>query len=203
MTNPTHPQPLPHLADVFGSALHDEDSEYNGPDELRLFSRFMPYVGEVIMAFSRLERYLTWGIESCLEIPGEQANAIEQSIQSVTTRIVLFSTLAGRHTSTDDKQRQILDSIIKKIHKLNNYRNRIIHGSWHSVSGEIDAAGRKVQTAIHKSRFAPLGSNELTSTAVTETAVEMRQMALEMLATGQELQQWVLRVFPNAENRVP
>jgi hypothetical protein len=40
--------------------------EYTGPEELRAFADVLPFIGELAISFSGLERRVTWAIESLL-----------------------------------------------------------------------------------------------------------------------------------------
>ena len=177
--------------------------DYDGPGEIRPFADFLPFIGEVVIAFSRLERRLTWAIESCLRIRPEEADAIQETIFSVSTRIGMFETLAFRHVADASDQASQLQSIAKRFRKLNDYRNFILHGPWYGTSGEYDANGELFRHAAMKSKYAPLGSKDLSPKTRSHSAQEMREHAQSMLDLCGDIQVWVLTVFPHAENRVP
>jgi len=71
--------------------------------DIRPFVEYLAPIGEVVFAFSKVERRLTWALESILGLRIDDANAIEESIMSVATRIQLFSTVAKPHVK-DNKQ---------------------------------------------------------------------------------------------------
>ncbi|MEW8382875.1 MAG: hypothetical protein AB2704_13570 [Candidatus Thiodiazotropha taylori] len=177
------------------------NQNYEGPGELAPFAQFLAPIGEVVIAFSRLERRLTWAIESVLNLSIEDANAIQESIYSVSTRTNLFLTIASTHVDNKSDYYNELQRIAKKIHQANDYRNFILHGPWTGVQrtitdGEIDSEAMKV-------KYAQLGSKKKNEKPRSHSTEEMRQKATEMLILCREIQIWVLSVFPNAQNRVP
>lgn len=177
-------------------------ASYDGPDEIRPFADFLEAIGEVVIAFSRLERRLTWGIESCLKITIQQADAIQETIISVSTRISLFDTLASAHIDPASDFARQLDSIVKNARKLNDYRNLILHGPWYGVSESYED-GSLVDRAAMKSKYAPLGARVLTPKQRYHSVQEMRERAKDMLCLGTEIHRWIMTVIPDAHNRVP
>jgi hypothetical protein len=178
-------------------------TDYDGPDEIRQFADFLESIGEVVIAFSRLERQLTWAIESCLKISIQQADAIQDSIMSVTIRIDLFDTLASAQISADSDAAHELEVLLKRAKKLNIYRNMILHGPWYGTSIAFDADGTPSDLRAMKSKNAKLGASDSTPKPRVHTAQEMRESAYDMLNLGAELHRWVMKVFPDAQNRVP
>lgn len=181
----------------------DPVPSYDGPGEVRPFADFLPYIGEVVIAFAYLERRLTWAIESCLKISIEEADAIQESVMSVATRIGMFDTLTARHVSEDQEKCAALDGIVKRLRKTNDYRNLILHGPWYGISGTYGPDGELIARAAMKAKYAALGAKDLSSKQREHSKEEMRQQSELMLKLCLDIQAFVLAVFPNAQNRVP
>lgn len=175
---------------------------YDGPHEFLSFADFLPFIGEVVLGFARMERWLTWGIESALKIQPQQADAIQESIMSVSTRINLFHTVAKPHAPNEEMEVQ-LDRLIKRLFDLNDYRNQILHGPWFGTSGSFGADGEIVERAAMKAKYAPLGAKSLESKQRSHTKEELRAKAEAMINAGGAIYEWVCLVFPNCEKRVP
>lgn len=181
----------------------DPVSEYDGPSDIRPFADFLPYIGEVVIAFSRLERRLTWGLQACLRISRDEADAIQETVTSVATRIGMFHTLARGNVPSSQVLSSRLDGIVKRLRKLNDYRNFILHGPWTGTSHRYASDGALKERAVMKSKYAQLGAQSLKSSQRLHTKEEMRENALAMFSLGADIQKWVLEVFPHAENCVP
>jgi hypothetical protein len=177
------------------------DPNYEGPGELSPFAQFLAPIGEVVIAFSRLERRLTWAIESALNLSTEDANAIQESIYSVSTRTNLFLTIASTHVDNQSDHYTELQRIVKKIHQANDYRNFILHGPWTGVQRTIEDG--EVESEAMKVKYAQLGSKKKDAKPRSHSTEEMREKATEMLTLCREIQTWVLSVFPSAQNRAP
>ncbi len=177
--------------------------DYDGPSEIQPFADFLLHIGEVVIAFSRLERRLTWAIESSLKIQREEADAIQETVISVSTRISMFETLVMRHVAESPERLAQLGKIVKRFRKYNDYRNLILHGPWYGTHQSFDATGKLQMRGAMKSKYALLGSKDLKSKQRVHTAQEMREQAEAMLDLCTDIQAWVLAVFPDAENRVP
>ena len=182
-------------------ALMGRDSTYEGPKEIAPFSRFLAPIGEVVIAFARLERRLTWAIESALQLRVEDANAIQESIYSVSTRVSLFFTIAAPHVSGNAEQSAELERLVKQLHKANDYRNFILHGPWTGV--RVSSVDGKLERGAMKSKYAQLQEKTKRTKPREHSAEEMRAQAETMLKLCRDIQRWVLKVFPHAENRVP
>lgn len=176
---------------------------YDGPSEIQPFADFLLYIGEVVIAFSRLERRLTWAIESCLKIRREEADAIQETVISVSTRISMFETLVMRHVAESPEGVVQLEKIVKRLRKYNDYRNLILHGPWYGTHHYYDSTGKLQMHGAMKSKYAQFGSKDLSSKQRVHTAQEMREQAEAMLGLCTDIQVWVLSVFPDAESRVP
>ncbi len=176
--------------------------DYDGPQELWGFADFLPFIGEVVLGFARMERWLTWGIESALKIHPQQADAIQESIISVSTRINLFHTLAKPHVPNEEMEAQ-LDRLVKRLFELNDYRNQILHGPWFGTSVSFGTDGEIVERAAMKAKYAPLGAKSLESKQRSHTKEELRAKADAMIKAGGDIYQWVCLVFPDCEKRVP
>lgn len=187
------------LSDI--EALMGRDPNYQGPKEIAPFSGFLAPIGEVVIAFARLERRLTWAIESALRLRVEDANAIQESIYSVSTRVGLLFTVAAPHVSDNAEQRSELERLVKQLHKANEYRNFILHGPWTGV--RFSSTDGKLERGAMKSKYAQLQEKTKQAKPREHSAEEMRAQARAMLNLCRDIQRWVLEVFPQAENRVP
>jgi hypothetical protein len=177
-------------------------SEYEGPQEFSHFGDFLPFIGEVVLGFARMERWLTWSIESAMQIHPQQADAIQESIMSVSARINLFHTLCKPHALSAEMDGE-LERIVKKLRELNDYRNLILHGPWFGTSEKYGADGRLVERGAMKAKYAQLGSKTLKATPRLHTKEEMRAAATAMIQVGRELYSWICETFPTCEKRVP
>jgi hypothetical protein len=176
--------------------------DYDGPQDFWQLVDFLPHIGEVVLGFARMERWLTWGIESALQIHPQQADAIQESIKSVTTRIDLFYTLAKPHSRSPETD-EALEHLVKRLKELNGYRNRLLHDPWFGVSEEYGANGTLVERGAMKARYAGLGSKTLDPKHRLYTKEEMRINAVAMIDAGNEVYRWVCTVFLHCEKRVP
>lgn len=176
---------------------------YDGPGEIRPFADFLPFIGEVIIAFALLERRLTWAIESCLRISPEEADAIQETVISVATRIGMFATLTARHVAETPERASDLENIVKRLRKMNDYRNFIVHGPWYGISGTFSSDGTPVARAAMKAKYAQLGSKDLIARQREHSKEEMREYVNSMLKLCADIHVFILAVFPHAENRVP
>lgn len=180
----------------------NRNPDYDGPSEIRPFAEYLAPIGEVVFAFSRVERRLTWAIESALALRVDDANAIEESIMSVATRIGLFYTVAKPHVS-DKKQLQRLDGIVTALRQANDYRNLILHGPWIGTQASFREDGSLELAGAIKTKFAQLGAKNQEPRNHSHSVKELRERAVGMLALGVDIQVWILEIFPNAQNRVP
>jgi hypothetical protein len=174
--------------------------KYDGPDDIRHFSDYLTPIGEIVIAFSQLERRVTWAIESILRLERDEANALEESIKNVTIRIDILRTISIPHAKTVELKDRFLN-IIERIEAANTYRNNILHGPWVGTHTTISAAG--VSSAAMKSRFAGPKSKKKEPKPRSHFAYEMRNSAVSMLDLCRDIQRWILETCPNAENRVP
>ncbi len=122
---------------------------------------------------------------------------------SVATRIGMFDTLTARHVSEDKEKRAALDGIVKRLRKMNDYRNFILHGPWYGTSETYSQNGELVARAALKAKYATLGAKDLSSKQREHSKEEMRQQSELMLKLCSDIQAFVLSVFPAAQNRVP
>lgn len=176
--------------------------DYDGPADFAHFADFLPFIGEVVIGFARMERWLTWGIQSALKIQPRQADAIQETIMSVSTRINLFHTLAKPHAPNDEMDAQ-LELLVKRLFNLNDYRNQILHGSWYGTSGAFNEDGELIERAAMKSKYAPLGAKSLEPKQRSHTTIELRAKAESMIKAGNDICAWVCQVFPDCEKSVP
>ena len=176
--------------------------DYDGPQEFWQLVDFLPFIGEVVLGFARMERWLTWGIESALQIHPQQADAIQESIMSVSTRINLFYTLCKPH-APDAEMELALDRIVKKLFELNDHRNLVLHGPWFGVSEEYGSDGTLVERGAMKAKYAQLGAKTLQPKQRLHTKEELRAKAEAMIQVGADLYSWVCATFPSCEKRVP
>lgn len=176
---------------------------YDGPDEISFYVDFMFPIGELVVAFSRIERYLTWGIESTLKLRTKDADAIQESVLSVPTRIEMFKRFASSHVEAKPDEMQRLEKIVKALFAANEYRNSILHGPWQSLVMARTPTGGYELISATKSKYAKLGEISKNPVSREHSVKEIRDKARAMLDTCRELQYWVWDVFPDAERRVP
>lgn len=176
---------------------------YDGPGEISPFAEFLAPIGEVVIAFSRLERWLTWATESALKIRPVDADAIQETIISVKTRIDLFFTVAAPHAASSTELSQELNSIVDRLREANNNRNNILHGAWGSIKASIGADGALEEVEAVKTKYARLGPKPQELKQRSHSVQDMREQAQLMLVLCKDIQRWTLSVFPHAENRVP
>ena len=175
---------------------------YDGPSEITFFVELMFPIGELVVAFSRIERYITWGIESALKLRIKDADAIQESVLSVPTQIGLFKRFASSHVETRPQEMERLEKIIKALFAANDYRNAILHGPWQGLKMKPSATGGH-EVSGFKSKYVKLGEIAKDPVSRLHSPKEIRDKARAMMSTCLELQGWVIDVFPDAVRRVP
>lgn len=171
--------------------------DYSGPNDFKLHADILPFIGEVAISFSWLERRVTWAIESMLGTTIKEADETESFVQNFSARIKFFE-MVGRPLARENASEHEFASIVQSIRDANGARNKIIHNSFVGVAMTPANNGEYTVSAV-KNRYNPKPEKAqyLLSTA------DLRQKAEENLAVCQKIQNWILRVRPNAHNRVP
>jgi hypothetical protein len=110
------------------------------PEEYARSYEFAPLnepLGAIVMVFAQLEAKLTMTIDALLGINYPAGAALEDLMQSVTTRIKLFHTLAVLKTNGIFIDKLEGNSGLRaRLAKCNDYRNDYIHGLWIGISGD-------------------------------------------------------------------
>lgn len=176
---------------------------YDGPGEIGLFADYLIPIGEIVIAFSRVERWLTWATKSVLKIRTVDADAIQETIMSVSTRINLFATLASTHVVQDQPESAELTRIVKRMHEANGYRNEVPHGAWTGIQASFDTSGEAAEITAVKVKYAQLGAKSQLPKEHLHSALKMREEAKAMLILCTDIQRWTMATFPHAEARVP
>jgi hypothetical protein len=182
------------------SLFDDFLQPYDGPVELRMYTDFLAPIGEIVITFSRLERRVTWALESLLKITKEEADALEGSIMNFSTRINVFRTVAKPY-ATSDKLMKEYQSIIKRIDSANSFRNEIIHGPWVGITVALtreDDIARFTKSA-KKTRF-PRGPKKATRYR-EHNPLEIRQQAIANQQLCYDIEDWIIIICPHADKR--
>lgn len=133
----------------------------------------------------------------------KDADAIQESVLSVPTRIEMFKRFASSHVEAKPSELQRLEKIVAALFAANDYRNSILHGPWQSLVMAATSTGGYELVSATKSKYAKLGEISKNSVSREHTVKEIRDKVRAMLATCDELRYWVYDVFPEAERRVP
>lgn len=171
--------------------------EYSGPQEIKIFADIVPYIGEVVISFSWLERRITWGIESMLGTTIDEADHMESFVQNFSARIRFFE-LVAKPIARDSNSVDELSAIVNSVTESNIFRNKLIHNSFTGLSFPPAETSEFAISAIKK-RYNPKPEK----TAYFISVHDMRKNAEANLQICNAIQRWVLAVRPNAENRVP
>lgn len=171
--------------------------EYDGPEELRPFASISPYVGELAISFSRIERRVTWAIESLLGSTRDEAHEMEDFVMNFSARIK-FLELCGlpvaRETSTEEQFSVLIDG----IRAANRFRNLALHNAFAGIRRSLQDDGT-VTLGVTKGRY----DKKLEKRSYTIFVSEFREKTQQNFSLCTDIQRWVLTVRPNAENRVP
>jgi hypothetical protein len=165
--------------------------QYNGPEELRIFADFLPYIGEAAVSFSRLEKRITWAIESILSLSVDEAYEIEEIAKSFTSRL-LFLKFVGAPVARETGTEEGFRNICALLSASNKFRNDLLHNSF---------AGIQIAETmfLNKERF-----HEKPEKRPYKISLEdLRKNTAKNLEICVLIQTWVLAVRPEAENRVP
>lgn len=178
--------------------LTKAQQDYAGPHEMKIHADILPYIGEVVISFSWLERRVTWAIESLLQSTRDEADHMEAFVRSFTSRIE-FLELTGNSVARETKTVEDFSKLVQDIRDTNSFRNYVIHNSFSGVSMAIDGNLQVSEVSAIKSRFhkTPDKRSYRLSTS------ELRANAEQNLKLCTDIHRWVLAVRPQAENRVP
>jgi hypothetical protein len=167
--------------------------EYEGLDDLKIFADFLPYIGEVVISFSRVEKRLTWGIESLLQATRDEAHKMEAQFQNFTHRLEFFE-IIGKHIARETDTADDFNQICLLLKKSNKFRNQLIHNSFTGIQTKGGA-----EISIMKEKW----DNKPEKRSYKIELLELRNNAIENFEICLFIQKWILRVRPDAENRVP
>jgi hypothetical protein len=172
--------------------------EYTGPEELRVFADILPYIGELAISFSRLERRVTWAIESLLYSTPDEAHEMEDFVKNFSARLK-FLELIGKHVSRETAIEKEFDALISGIRDANRFRNDAIHHAFTGIKGTLEKDGTLSCIEVMKERYA----EKPVKRPYAITTSEIRKNVETNLALCSDIQRWVLTVRPGAQNRVP
>jgi hypothetical protein len=172
--------------------------EYSGPGELKVFADVLPYIGELTISFSRLERRVTWAIESLLYSTPDEAHEMEDFVKNFSARIK-FLELIGKHVSRETGTEKEFDALISGIRDANRFRNDAIHRAFTGIKGTWEKDATLSSIEIMKESYDKNPAKRPYAIAMTE----IRRNVETNFALCSDIQRWVLTVRPGAENRVP
>jgi hypothetical protein len=172
--------------------------EYTGPGELKVFADILPFIGELAISFSRLERRVTWAIESLLYSTPDEAHEMEDFVKNFSARLK-FLELIGKHISRETATEKEFDALISSIHDANRFRNNAIHHAFTGIQGALEKDGSLSSIAVMKERYAEKPAKRPYSIGTAE----IRKNVETNFALCMDVQRWVLTVRPGAQNRVP
>src|SRR6516225_7215799 len=96
---------------------------YTGPNELHPFVEFLLPMGEFAMMFPRVERHVTWAIESFTGASRWDGNELEGMIQNFTSRIKVLDIVARPRCKTPEDNGARVD-VVNRLRALNSLRNK-------------------------------------------------------------------------------
>jgi hypothetical protein len=178
-------------------------AEYDGPEDLRIFADILPAIGELAISFSRLERRVTWAIESLLGSSTEEADEMESLVRNFSSRLQ-FLGLIGRPVARETGSVDDFEAVLAGVTKANRFRNDALHNAFTGISGSYalsEAASSEplADISVMKQRYHPKPEKRPYHIPVAELRAEARAN----LDRCSDIQRWVLSVRPSAENRVP
>jgi hypothetical protein len=177
--------------------LSEAQKAYAGPERLQPFADVLPFIGEIVITFSWLERRMTWAIESMLVSTKNEADRMEAFVKNFSARVE-FLDLIGQPIARETLTCDCFSKIITDLKEANKFRNLVIHNSVGGVSMEFGLFWPPQVSAV-KGRYHEKPDKRSYKLS-TEELREKSKFNLELCNT---IQQWVLTVRPNAENRVP
>lgn len=176
----------------------EPQKNYTGPDDLKIFADFLPYIGEVVITFSRLEKRVTWAIESLQYVVPDEAYALEETVKNFNSRFLFFKFLGKTLSEKTNTQEEFLE-ICKGITKSNTLRNNLLHNSFTGIQTAYDLAKGTSILSLNKEKFNPRPEKRPYKMGLED----LRKAAIENLKLCMQIQSWVLSVRPEAQNRVP
>lgn len=167
-------------------------TEYTGPEELRIFADFLPHIGEFALSFTALERHVTWSIESFVGATRWDGNELEGMVQNFSSRIK-FLDICARPKSRDGVQKEEREKLISRIRAINSFRNNLFHCATTGIAVEGD------QLFLMLKRLDAKTGKE---TPIRIGLVELKETAASIHRTVNDLRGWTLIHCPDAEKRV-
>lgn len=177
----------------------DSQRQYAGPQELRLFADFLPHIGEFTLMFAKVERHVTWAIESFLGATRWDGNELEGMVQNFSSRIKFLDIAARPRCRTDDEKNEQAN-IIRRLRELNKIRNNLMHNSATGVRQERDENGGLTKLSIQLKR---LDGNTGKEHSIQIYLSDLQQMPADMSTLIGDLRRWTHHHCPNAERHVP
>lgn len=90
-------------------------------------SQIYEKIGEFVFRFSGVEFALRWMLAGALDLPAELWDAVPRSYDFKTLCAV---TLQACEVKFTEAKKLEITKLIKRCYKLNDIRNRIVHGTW-------------------------------------------------------------------------
>lgn len=171
--------------------------DYSGPEDLRIFADILPYIGEVTVSFSRVERRVTWAIESLIGSTADEAHEMEDFVVNFSARLK-FLELVGLPVSRETQTETQFSEIMKDLRKANTERNLTLHNAFTGIRGSLASGGLDNIAAV-KSRYHKRLENRSYELPVTH----LRAVTEKNLELCTRIQAWVMVARPNSQNRVP
>ncbi|MGB5215986.1 MAG: hypothetical protein WBN88_20370 [Anderseniella sp.] len=167
--------------------------EYVGPNDLRLFADFLPHIGEFVLLFGRMERQVTWAIESFTGATRWDGNELEGMVQNFSSRIK-FLDICARPKTREGENKRIREKLISRVRAINSFRNKLLHNS--ATGTATDKAGISIQLKV-------LDKDSGKERNLRVSLEDLRGNVLEAQELIRDLRAWVHTHCPDAEGRVP
>lgn len=179
--------------------ITEAQKAYKGPEEMFPFADILPFIGELVISFSRLERRMTWGIESLLFSTKDEADEMEDFVKNFSSRVKFFE-LVGRPVARETNTEADFEKLVLALTKANTVRNQTLHNAFTGIAYGWDRqSGKILGFSALKSRYSPNPNKR----GYAITTIELRRNVELNLAACGDIQRWILTVRPDAENRVP
>ena len=176
---------------LLGRNASEDQKKYTGSFEFQLFADFMAPIGEFVLAFSRVERWVTWSIAAFSDQELRDANSIEGAFQSFAARIRIWELVASHEVSGLGKRDELVQ-IRGELRKLNVFRTALLHNSYIGVQCGSSPQGR----VLLKSRYDDRGGQKQYEVSIEDIKSHTR-LALETISGVRRLTFAARPDFPN------
>jgi hypothetical protein len=159
-------------------------------------------MGEFAMMFPRVERHVTWAIESFTCATRWDGNELEGMIQNFTSRIKVLDIVARPRCKTAEDNGARVD-VVNRLRALNSLRNKLFHLEAVGTKHEINLQDLSPSKGTLAMMLKQLDGNTGRERNIDIPLTELQQKPHEMAALIMDIRRWVHNVCPDAAKHVP